>query len=349
MSNIVPHPPGLAKLAEPGSSAAVLVQRFAETLHAVEALLVYRTEPPVEIRSAPRSGDDPAGFDRLRNEFLPQLNAGDGGLFDIGRRDAGENWEDAGFALGASILTPDGIGGALGARFARIPEMPLQKCLAIARAYAATAGLCTNPNDGIALALGSSRVDSLTHCLELGTMVAVIDSEITRSERLSHGLSCSFIDLDGFKAVNDTEGHLAGNRVLAKAGDLLRTGARRYDHVGRFGGDEFVVVFPETRLSDAEKITSRICQQLTCGLAPLANAPVTASAGVAEWSHGESAEQLVEAADSAMREAKSSGKSRVSVGSAPDGRGDDGPLEVASEMVRERLAGARRPTEATRP
>jgi diguanylate cyclase (GGDEF)-like protein len=338
MSGTKPSAAGLAALSEEGTSARVIVRCFAEALDAAEAMLVFRTEPPVEVRS----GEGPsAGLDRLRDHFLPRLSGDHGAVLDLAGPNGGGEAGDS--AVGASILTANGIRGAIAARFPGRPELPAQHCVSLARSYAATAALCANPLDGISLALGASRVDSLTGCLDLAALIDVLEAEIARSERLARHLSCCFIDLDRFKAVNDTEGHLPANDVLARAGNLLKSGARRYDQVARFGGDEFVVILPETAAREARKLAERLCHRLTSGLASMTTVPLTASAGVAEWQPGAPAAQLLEAADSALRAAKAFGGSRVAVDPASMEVGAVEPLEVATGMVRERYNLSLRP------
>jgi GGDEF domain-containing protein len=103
-----------------------------------------------------------------------------------------------------------------------------------------------------------------------------------------------FLDLDGFKRVNEEQGHLAGNRVLAAAGGALREIVRPYDLVGRFGGDEFVVVLPETGLGEAQWLADRLRSALCAAASTAAGTRVGVASGEAEWSDGMSTGNLLE-------------------------------------------------------
>ena len=121
-------------------------------------------------------------------------------------------------------------------------------------------------------------------------------------------------DLDHFKRVNDTYGHAAGDRVLAAFGDLLRQHTRVIDIAARFGGEEFIVLLPNTDLENAISIANRIRESLAaCPIESLPD-PVTASFGVAEMAPDESGSGLLRRADAALYEAKHSGRNRVEVG-----------------------------------
>ena len=128
-------------------------------------------------------------------------------------------------------------------------------------------------------------------------------------------LSLLFMDLDGFKSINDTHGHLAGSRTLVEVGAVLEKTVRDADVLIRYGGDEFVILFPETPLSGGLVIAERI-RQVIAGTKFLESqqidARVSASIGIAAYP--ESAEDvrgLIASADRAMYEAKALGKNRV--------------------------------------
>jgi diguanylate cyclase (GGDEF)-like protein len=131
--------------------------------------------------------------------------------------------------------------------------------------------------------------------------------EISRCERHSRELACCFLDLDGFKRVNDTRGHLAGNRVLAAVASALRKGVRSADFVGRYGGDEFVVVFPETGKGAALTFAQRLRTQIRRATTSAIGEPIEASVGVGEWTPGCSTEALLDRADHGLRIAKEAG------------------------------------------
>ncbi len=105
-----------------------------------------------------------------------------------------------------------------------------------------------------------ARYDSLTGVLSRREFEARMAIEETRCLRANHPCSLLIVDLDNFKAINDSKGHAAGDEVLKKTGGLLRQTLRAHDLVGRFGGDEFIVLLPETKGADLEKVIRRIGQ-----------------------------------------------------------------------------------------
>ncbi len=198
--------------------------------------------------------------------------------------------------------------------------------------YARLAGLCMSRDDlTLAAALGSASFDPLTGCLTYGAIVEVLRAEMQRTDRRGHRLSACMIDLDGFKRVNDERGHLEGNRVLSAVGAALRGAARRYDAVGRFGGDEFMVVLPETGNGDGERIAQRFLASLRPAVHATTSVPVDASAGIIEWDGESSPLKLLDQADEMMRDAKRAGGGRVQ---SAEGRGArlDGLTDLSRYM-----------------
>jgi len=138
-----------------------------------------------------------------------------------------------------------------------------------------------------------ASVDLLTGVLSRVGLATIIDSPST-SSRLQQPLCLAVLDLDGFKAVNDAEGHEAGDRLLRLVGEHLREGTRQSDVVARLGGDEFLVILGGTRVTHAEEIIARLVEAL----------PIGASYGIAEWPAGAAFDTVVHEADSAMYEQK---------------------------------------------
>ena len=147
-----------------------------------------------------------------------------------------------------------------------------------------------------------------------------LQEEIERSQRYRHPLSLILIDLDNFKRVNDTQGHPAGDAILAQVGTILRRGSRGTDMVARYGGEEMVVLCPETRPDEALILAERIREKIannTFGVPTGAAINLTISLGIAAVpDHGLDAEGLIDAADRALYAAKSQGRNRVCVASA---------------------------------
>jgi diguanylate cyclase (GGDEF)-like protein len=153
--------------------------------------------------------------------------------------------------------------------------------------------------------LQSAYRDGLTGCLTYTALLAALEHEVRRSERYGQALSCCFVDLDGFKRINDSFGHAFGNRVLVAASGALRGRVRSVDMVGRYGGDEFVVIVPSTDMASALALAENLKDGIRAATAALTNVAVDASIGVAEWSPGICAEELLGHADDALRRVKS--------------------------------------------
>ncbi|HJZ88692.1 MAG TPA: diguanylate cyclase [Polyangia bacterium] len=149
-----------------------------------------------------------------------------------------------------------------------------------------------------------------------------LEREFVRSRRYGHPLSLMMLDVDHFKQVNDTHGHPIGDRVLKLLADILRGSVRATDLVGRVGGEEFMVLAPETGISSIGKVAERI--RLAIGHRSAAAEGVgipgiTVSIGVATSEHPQvgTSEQLVRQADEALLSAKREGRNRVVVYGRP--------------------------------
>lgn len=166
-----------------------------------------------------------------------------------------------------------------------------------------------------------SVTDDLTHLYNSRYLNLVLRRETKRASRSGRPLSLLFIDLDGFKAINDVHGHLFGSRALVEAAAVIRGSARETDVVSRFGGDEFAVVLPDTGGEGAfavgERVRERIAAHTFLSQDRL-SIRLTASVGVATLPDvAASAEELVQAADKAMYAVKDSGKNGIQVALAP--------------------------------
>jgi two-component system cell cycle response regulator len=140
----------------------------------------------------------------------------------------------------------------------------------------------------------------------------VLSSELKRASRSGHPISVVLIDLDKFKAVNDTKGHLEGDLVLARVGRLLEQRCRQSNVVARYGGDEFIILMPETGVEQAQILAERL--RLWIGQDPtLSEHRITGSFGVGSFPvHGFSMEDIIRVADAGMFVSKFAGGDRVS-------------------------------------
>jgi diguanylate cyclase (GGDEF)-like protein len=154
-----------------------------------------------------------------------------------------------------------------------------------------------------------SRVDALTGLANRRGFDERLDEEIARAVRFGHPLSLLMIDIDDFKAINDRLGHAAGDHTLETLSGVIVRSIRTIDIAGRFGGEEFVVVLPETPLDGAVIVAERIREGIQESPTPV---PTSVSSGVAELDLlVPSREMLLERADIALYRAKWSGKNRV--------------------------------------
>jgi len=164
-------------------------------------------------------------------------------------------------------------------------------------------------------------VDHLTGLSQRAPFVERVDEELARARRRGAPLSVAILDLDGFKAFNDTFGHPAGDQALKLTASRLRASVRKSDLVARFGGEEFVVAFPETAVDQARARVEHIRTELARIPIPVGREQrqVTISAGVGSWpADGETFDAVLERADTRLYEAKRRGKNQVV---APDSMG----------------------------
>jgi diguanylate cyclase (GGDEF)-like protein len=199
----------------------------------------------------------------------------------------------------------------------QIPPPDRAQTLWIAESFAALIALCLHATGLLDRLLSLGGRDGLTGCLSYEGTCRQLSREINRSTRGGLDLSCCFIDLDGFKLINDEHGHQRGNDVLAHVGGILRGGVRSCDTVGRYGGDEFVAILPQTSESGAQRIAERLRSVIANADIPGLDRPITASIGVADWLPGLSAEQLLARADGALLTAKTLGAGIVSADGGP--------------------------------
>jgi diguanylate cyclase (GGDEF)-like protein len=167
-----------------------------------------------------------------------------------------------------------------------------------------------------------SVTDDLTRLYNSRYLDQVLRRETKRASRNGRPLSLLFLDMDGFKSVNDRYGHLAGSRALVEAADVVRTSARETDICARFGGDEFAVVLPDTGGEGAYAVGERVRERLAAHLFLAQDgmtARLTASIGVATLPDvAASAEELLRAADKAMYRVKNGGKNGLHVAAEED-------------------------------
>ena len=158
--------------------------------------------------------------------------------------------------------------------------------------------------------------DQLTQAANKRHLLDQLANELNRSMRHGRPLSLVMFDIDHFKRVNDTYGHVAGDYVLKEVSTLVRTRIRRNEVFGRYGGEEFSLLLPETHLQGAYTLAQEI-RALVAGHAFVfdnVRIPVTVSLGVAQWNPTiRSVDEFVQAADAKLYQAKREGRNRVAV------------------------------------
>ncbi|MFW6057159.1 MAG: diguanylate cyclase, partial [Chloroflexota bacterium] len=161
-----------------------------------------------------------------------------------------------------------------------------------------------------------ARFDTLTGLLNRYSIVEKLSEWIRHSRRYHARLSIVLLDIDHFKRINDTYGHAAGDRVLQETASRLMGSIRQADFVGRYGGEEFLIVLPRTDIDGAAFIAERIRTNMEH--APLyvddeTPVRVTISLGVTQWHEDDKDDSLLVRVDSAMYRAKEGGRNRVEV------------------------------------
>ncbi len=139
----------------------------------------------------------------------------------------------------------------------------------------------------------------------------VLQRECRRAQRFRQPLSLIAMDLDNFKPINDRYGHAQGDAALVRVVDNLRTCLREPDLLARWGGDEFVIVLPQTSLGEALEVAGRLRQVLE-QLEPLGDCRLTMSYGVVQWQEEDDPHALLARADQALYRAKEAGKNAIS-------------------------------------
>jgi diguanylate cyclase (GGDEF)-like protein len=173
--------------------------------------------------------------------------------------------------------------------------------------------------------VAQARIDAKTGLLNAGTWQHEAEVEFARAQRTGAPLAVAMVDIDHFKTVNDTVGHPAGDRVLRGIAGSLREDLRGYDLTGRFGGDEFAILFPHTKVSEARRISERLRDKIAGDPVVIEDGShagyifrLTVSIGVAATdSTRRSFGELIATADAALNQAKRAGRNRVGTPSDP--------------------------------
>ena len=166
--------------------------------------------------------------------------------------------------------------------------------------------------DQIRILEKQSRTDSLTGLGNRRAFEARLSDDFARAQRdIGKPLVLITSDIDRFKHINDTYGHAKGDDVLRQFSAHLRHGTRAIDFVGRYGGEEFVILMPGLLLVNAARVVERIRSTIERELVVSPGVSVTASFGIAQWDEKEDGKSLFDRADKALYAAKKGGRNRV--------------------------------------
>ena len=162
--------------------------------------------------------------------------------------------------------------------------------------------------------------DTLTGLLNRRAILEKVNEWLLHVRRYKGHLTVAMLDIDHFKRVNDKHGHRVGDRVLADLSSMMQRSVRRTDFIGRYGGEEFLVILPRTDAAGAAIMAERVRTSLEG--APMHDADgkafqVTASLGVAEYFDGDDEDSLISRADAALYRAKEAGRNRVEIAACP--------------------------------
>ena len=154
-----------------------------------------------------------------------------------------------------------------------------------------------------------SETDGLTQIGNHRSLIEHLKAEMVNADRTATPLSIAIFDIDNFKRVNDTKGHVIGDQVLVALAAILKKAVRGSDYIGRYGGEEFMVIFRDTGISVAEKISERVRQAIE-SYGFVEGLKITISGGVSQY-HGETMTELIKSSDIKLYSAKKSGKNQI--------------------------------------
>ena len=151
--------------------------------------------------------------------------------------------------------------------------------------------------------------DSLTDLYNHGEIIKRLDEEISRSEREDLPVTIMILDIDNFTRINNEYGHVQGDKILKKISHIFLQNTREMDICGRYGGDEFLIIFPNTELEIGSQIANRIKEKIEDK--DMLEEEVTISSGVSALKEEQNREELIQKADELLYEAKELGKNKI--------------------------------------
>jgi diguanylate cyclase (GGDEF)-like protein len=163
----------------------------------------------------------------------------------------------------------------------------------------------------------AARTDPLTRVWNRGAIMRLLDLELRRARQAGEGVGVAMVDLDHFKHINDTFGHPGGDEVLRVASDRMRSSLRQHDSVGRYGGEEFLIVMTDCDRQNSAQVAERVRHSLASSSVELPAGPCPVSTSIGVWQGvpgpDDSPARVIAAADAALYRAKAAGRDRVVV------------------------------------
>jgi diguanylate cyclase (GGDEF)-like protein len=164
-------------------------------------------------------------------------------------------------------------------------------------------------NESVSMLYDAATHDEKTGLYNNKFFETILDMEIEKAKRGKEVLSLMIIDIDFFKKVNDTYGHIKADELLKRLADVTKKLIRKSDVVARFGGEEFTILLPETNLEKAKKFSVRLKKAIHSDII-LKKYNLTVSGGIAQFKKGDNEKKLKERADKALYEAKETGRDK---------------------------------------
>lgn len=230
--------------------------------------------------------------------------------------EASERFEEARSALANLGIDPDINFGQV--RFILLSEIDkMVQSNAILKKQLMTAQIdMSSQQDEIDKLKTRAHMDTLTQLLNRAAFDDHLRAAFSRWEQEHEIFSLLMLDVDHFKKINDSYGHLHGDRILKEIADKIKIGTRDNDTAARFGGEEFAVIFRDTPAEEALAIGQRIRETIERFHFQVDNNPVhmTISGGIAQSSAGSTAEEVVDIADKALYQSKERGRNRITLG-----------------------------------
>jgi polar amino acid transport system substrate-binding protein len=155
-----------------------------------------------------------------------------------------------------------------------------------------------------------ATTDKLTEVFNRAKLDEILQSEINRSERFNYTFGIAFLDIDFFKKINDTYGHQIGDKVLIGIADILKANTRITDSIGRWGGEEFLIICPESSETGIKELSENLRRYIQ-NHNFLEKEQITVSFGISIYESNDTIDSILKRADDALYDAKNSGRNKV--------------------------------------